>query len=82
MEKLTIKQIKKHDRKIAKCIIDGIDCTGIVFVEDENVYLLQNKKNGHYTPKNEEYRKYGYSLTWCIVRENKITKLLQKIELL
>lgn len=67
--------------KNASCIIDGINCNGILFVEENDIFILQNKKNGRLEPKNEDYKNKGFAHTWCIIKDKKITRLIQSINI-
>lgn len=67
--------------KNASCIIDGISCDGKLFVEGTNIFLLQNKKNGKMQPQNKEYTNYEYSSSWCILKNKKVTRFVESINI-
>lgn len=55
-----------------EAMCDGNKIKGIVYVEGDNVFLLQNVKDG-IKPYNEEWKKYGYKYSYfrmCFGNEN------------
>lgn len=59
--------LNKHGCKF-RAKLDRKKCEGEIFVERDNVYLLQNLKNGA-SPDNEEaYMKRGYTHSWYVGR--------------
>ena len=66
MKKLnpTYAELLNAHLKPFKAEIDGYRAKGIVFVENIDVFLLQNSAEGS-TPCNDNWKNYGYKYSWC-----------------
>ena len=58
-EELLASHLKPFEAEIGGCITKGI-----VFVENKDVFLLQNSVEGR-TPDNDNWKNYGYKYSWC-----------------
>ena len=75
MKKLnpTYEELLASHLKPFEAEIYGYRTKGIVFVENKDVFLLQNSDEGR-TPDNNNWKNYGYKYSWCYANSRTTSK--------
>ena len=74
-EELLASHLKPFEAKI-----DGCKTKGIIFVENENIFLMQNSALGK-TPNNNNWRNYGYIRSWFYKCDNITSSLVENLSI-
>ena len=82
MKKLnpTYAELLNAHLKPFKAEIDGYRTKGIVFVENGNVFLVQNSVEGD-TPDNSNWKNYGYKYSWFYIYNTIKSSLVENLSI-
>lgn len=82
MKKLnpTYEELLASHLKPFEAEIDGCRTKGIVFVENENIFLVQNSVKGD-TPDNSNWKNYGYKYSWFYLCSTRKFPLVENLSI-
>ena len=82
MKKLnpTYEELLASHLKPFEAEIDGCRTKGIVFVENENIFLVQNSVEGN-TPDNSNWKNYGYKYSWFYLCDTRKSSLVENLSI-
>ena len=82
MKKLnpTYAELLNAHLKPFEAVVYGKKTNGIIFVEKQNIFLVQNSVQGN-TPCNDNWKNYEYKYSWCYADGKNITEYVENLSI-
>ena len=82
MKKLnpTYEELLASHLKPFEAEIDGYRAKRIIYVENKDVFLLQNSAEGR-TPYNDNWKNYEYKYSWCYLNGTRKSEVVENISI-